>query len=341
MEKTATHARPLRRGFGWIDPFVVLLLATLAGAALFPPGDAFGPAMATAGGIAVAIQFFLSGLRLPPSVALQGLKAWRLHLTIVAFSFVLFPLLGFGMAAAASWYLTHELVAGLLFLTMLPTAVQTATTFTGIAGGNTAAAICAASISNLLGVLATPLLVALAMGSYSGMNASSALKIALQIVAPFILGQLLHKLTARWTDRWAPALKAVDRGAILLVVYGAFGAAVAGGLWQKLAPAQLVVTGSICAVMLALTLIVTSFVGRRLGFARADATAIMFCGSEKSLATGLPLSAILFHGPLSGVVILPVIMYHAMQLLVCAGVARRLARRQRSTFTSESVPARV
>lgn len=341
MGRTATHARSIRRVPGWIDFFVLLLLATLVGAALFPPPEAFGPALSIAGGIAVAIQFFLSGLRLPPSTALQGLKVWRLHLVIVAFSFVLFPLLGLGMAAATSWYLTPELIAGLLFLTMLPTAVQTATTFTGIAGGNTAAAICAASISNLLGVLATPLLVALAMGSSSGMNATSALKIGLQIVAPFLLGQLLHKLAVRWTDRWAPALKVVDRSAILLVVYTAFGAAVAGGLWQMLEPAQLVVTGGICAVMLVLTLFVTSLVGRKLGFARADATAIMFCGSEKSLATGLPLSAILFHGPLGGVVILPVIMYHAMQLLVCAGVARRLARRESGTPSNALEPAPV
>jgi sodium/bile acid cotransporter 7 len=311
-----------------VDLFVLLLLTTLAGAALFPPRDEFGPALATAGGVAVAVQFFISGLRLPSSAAVQGLKAWRLHLVIVSFSFGIFPLLGLGVAAGSSWYLSHELVAGLLFLTMLPTAVQTATTFTGIAKGHTAAAVAAASISNLLGIMVTPLLAALVLGSYSGMNISSAARIAVQIVAPFILGQLLHKLTIKWTERRALPLKIVDRAAILLVVYGAFGAAVADGLWQKLPPAQLIVTAGICAVMLALMLSVTALAGRKLGFTQADATAIMFCGSEKSLATGLPLSAILFHGPLGGVVILPVIMYHAMQLIVCASVARRMAKRQ-------------
>jgi sodium/bile acid cotransporter 7 len=341
MGKAVPRSRPFRRWTGWIDPFVLLLLITLFGAALLPPRDEFGPVLSTAGGIAVAAQFFISGLRLPASTALQGLKAWRLHLVIVAFSFGIFPLLGFGVAAGSSWYLTHELVAGLLFLTMLPTAVQTATAFTGIAGGNTGAAVCAAAISNLLGVVVTPLLVALALGSYSGINLSSAGKIALQIVAPFILGQQLHKLTARWTERWGPALKVVDRGAILLVVYGAFGAAVADGLWQKLPPAQLAVTAAICAVILAMTLSVTWLVGGKLGFTRADATAIMFCGSEKSLATGLPLSAILFHGPLAGVVILPIIMYHAMQLIVCASVARRLARHQSDVRAGALEPAPV
>jgi len=331
----------VRGWLGWIDPFVVLLLATLALAAVFPPGADAAPTLSTAGGIAVALQFFISGLRLPSSAALQGLTAWRLHLVIVSFSFVAFPLLGFGVAAGSAWYLDHGLVAGLLFLTMLPTAVQTATTFTGIARGNTAVAVCAASISNLLGVVVTPLLVALALGSYGGMDLSSAAKIGLQIVAPFVAGQLLHKLTVKWTRRWAPALKVVDRTAILLVVYGAFGAAVAGGVWQRIPVPQLAVTAGICALMLVLTLWVTSLVGRKLGFAPAEATAIMFCGSEKSLATGLPLSAILFQGPLGGVVILPVIIYHALQLIVCAGIARRLARRRSDVPTGTPEPAHV
>ncbi|VXC16323.1 putative sodium/bile acid symporter family (mazG-like) [Arthrobacter sp. 9AX] len=341
MGKKTALPGPHRHWPRWVDLFVLLLLATLIGGALLPPGREAMPALSTASGIAVAVQFFISGLRLPAAAAIRGLKAWRLHLVILASTFVLFPLLGLGVAAGSAWYLTHELVAGLLFLAMLPTAVQTATAFTAIARGNTAAAVCAASISNLLGVIATPLLVALVLGTYSGMNLSSVGKIVLQIVAPFVLGQLLHKPAARWLDRWATGLKAVDRGAILLVVYAAFGGAVADGLWRRLPPEQLVVTAGICAAMLALMLWLTSLAGRKLGFTPADSTAVMFCGSEKSLATGLPLSAILFQGPLGGVVILPVIIYHALQLIVCAAIARRLARRQTEPGTVVPEPARV
>lgn len=326
MGVLGSGAGTVSRRFRWLDPFVVLLLLTLGAAAVFPPRGELGPLLAVASGVAVAVQFFISGLRLSTSAAVQGLKAWRLHVVIAAASFVFFPLMGLGVAAGSSWYLTHELVAGLLFLTMLPTAVQTAITFTGIGRGNTAAAVCAASISNLLGIVVTPLLVALALGSYSGMNLGSAVRIVLQIVLPFVLGQLLNRRLDGWAARRALPLKVVDRGAILLVVYAAFGAAVANGLWEKLPLAQLAVTAGICALMLAVALTVTSLAARKMGFARADATAIMFCGSEKSLATGLPLSAILFHGPLAGVVILPVIMYHAMQLVVCAAIARRVAR---------------
>lgn len=178
----------------------------------------------------------------------------------------------------------------------------------------------------VMGLVLTAYL-ALFLGSYSGMNAASAVKIVLQIVVPFILGQLLNRKLGRWAQRRALPLKVVDRGAILLVVYAAFGSAVANGLWERLPQLQLMVTGGLCALMLALALVATSFTARKLGFARADATAIMFGGSEKSLAAGLPISAILFHGPLAGVVILPVIMYHAMQLVVCAAMARWMAKR--------------
>ncbi|BCW18431.1 bile acid:sodium symporter [Arthrobacter sp. NtRootA9] len=327
MGKIRARSSSARRRFGWVDPFLLLLLTTLAVAALWPPLGWMGPVLSTAAGIAVGLQFFISGLRLPPAAALQGVKAWRPHLVIVAFSFAAFPLLGLGVAVGSSWLLSRELVAGLVFLTMLPTAVQSATTFTGIAGGNTALAVCAASISNLLGVVATPLLAALVLGSFGSPHADAVLKIALQIFAPFVAGQLLHRPLARWTVRRAKPLRVVDRSAILLVVYGAFGAAVAGGLWQQIPPAQLAVTAGICAVLLALVLSATSLTARRLGFGRADATAVLFCGSQKSLASGLPLSAILFQGSFAGVVILPVIMYHAMQLIVCAAIARRLAKR--------------
>ncbi|MGP4030699.1 bile acid:sodium symporter family protein [Pseudarthrobacter sp. 1C304] len=311
----------------WLDPFVLLLLLTLLAAALLPPQGAVQGVLSVAGAVAIAVQFFISGLRLSTAEAVGGLRVWRLHLLIAAFSFVLFPLLGLGVAAASSWYLTPELVAGLLFLTMLPTAVQTAITFTAIARGNTAAAVCAASISNLLGIVVTPLLVALFLGSFSGMNAASAVRIVLQIVVPFMLGQLLNRRLGRWAQRRAAPLKLVDRGAILLVVYAAFGTAVANGMWDRLPRHQLAVAAGICALMLVLMLALTFFAARRMRFERADATAIMFGGSEKSLAAGLPISAILFPGPLAGVVILPVIMYHAMQLVLCAGIARRMAKR--------------
>ncbi|MGO4191127.1 bile acid:sodium symporter family protein [Arthrobacter sp. YAF17] len=316
-----------RTRFSWLDPFVVALLLTLLAAALLPPNAAAQGVLSVAGTAAIAVQFFISGLRLSTAEAVGGLRVWRLHLLIAGFSFVFSPLLGLGVAAGSSWYLTRELVAGLLFLTMLPTAVQTAVTFTTIARGNTAAAVCAASISNLLGIVVTPLLVALFLGSFSGMNAASALRIVLQIVVPFLLGQLLNRRLGRWAERRAAPLKLVDRGAILLVVYAAFGTAVANGVWDRLPRHQLVVAAGICALMLGLMLALTFFVARKMRFDRADATAIMFGGSEKSLAAGLPISAILFPGPLAGVVILPVIMYHAMQLVLCAVIARRMAKR--------------
>lgn len=235
----------------------MFLLVTLILAAVFPPSGSISGSLSTVAAVGVAVQFFISGLRLSTSAAVEGVRAWKLHLLISGCTFLIFPLRGLGVAAGTSWFLAPELVAGLLFLGVLPTAVQTAITFTGIERGNVAAAVCAASISNLRGIVLTPLLVALFLGSYGGMNLSSALKIVVQILVPFVLGQLLNRRLGGWAMRHALPLKIVDRGAILLVVYTAFGSAVANGLWQKLPPVQL-------AVVVAMQLIVCAALARRL-----------------------------------------------------------------------------
>ena len=208
---------------------------------------------------------------------------------------------------------------------MLPAALQTAITFTGIAGGNVATAVCAAALSNLLAVVVTPLLVLLVLGFEGRISSASAVKIVLQILVPFLLGHFLNRCLGRWAHRHALPLKVLDRSAVTLVVYTAFGTAVAGGIWREIQPLQLVVTGALCALILAVALWLTSLLGRRL-LSAADRMALIFCGSEKSLAAALPLAAVLFSGSVAGTVILPVICYHVMQLVVCACLARRLAR---------------
>ena len=318
-------AAKVQKKGAWADPFILLLLLTLTAAALFPPENRTGAALSVVAGYAVALQFFISGLRLSSAAAVAGLTSWRTHLLILIFSFVVLPAAGIGLAAASAWYLPGELVTGIIFLTMLPTAIQTAVTFTGIAKGNVATAVCAASLSNLLAVVVTPLLVLLVLGSEGRISAASALKVVLQIVVPFLLGQFLNRWLGPWAHRHVLPLKVLDRSAIMLVVFTAFGASVSGGIWKQMQPVQLVVTGALCALILAAALWLTALAGRRL-LPSGDRAALIFCGSEKSLAAALPLSAALFSGSVAGVVILPVILYHVMQLIVCAFLARRLTR---------------
>ncbi|MGS2810458.1 bile acid:sodium symporter family protein [Nocardia sp. MW-W600-9] len=308
----------------WLDPFVALLLLTLVVAASAPPVGRFAEFLADARGAIVAIVFLSAGLRISPAATWKGLKAWRLHGLILAVTFVFLPMLATVFALVAAQFVSRELATGLLFLGALPSVVQTSVTFVSMARGNTAAAICAASLSNLVGVVATPLLVVLTIGSYAGIGIGQVAEVLVQILLPFTLGQMLHSKLGTWVNKHAGTVRWIDRGAVLMIVYSAFGAAVAGGVWQRLPTAQLAVVSALCAALLAIALATTYFGSGALGFDRTDRSVITFCGSEKSLTTGLPMSAILFSGTLAGVVIIPVIVYHQLQLVACSLIARRL-----------------
>lgn len=308
-----------------VDPFVAMLLATLFIATVLPARGTAAELLPIAGSVAVAVLFFVSGLRLSPAAVAAGIRDWRLQATILAMTFVLFPAIGWAATTLATPWLSTDLALGLLFLAALPSVVQTSTAFTSIAGGNAAASVCAASASNLLGIVLTPVLVAVLTSSDAGIDVGPVLKIVSQILVPFAIGQLLHGRFGEAAARHASSLRIVDRGAILLIVYSAFGAAVVGGVWERIAVGELLMVVGLCAGLLILMLAGTWWAGRRLGFSRENRIPLMFCGAEKSLTTGLPIAAIIFAGPMAGVVVIPVIIYHQLQLLVCALLARRLA----------------
>lgn len=311
----------------WVDPFVALLLLTLVVAAVLPPVGWFAEFLTDVRGVIIAVVFLSAGLRISPAATWKGLKAWRLHGLTLATTFVFLPVVAGLFALLASQVVSRELVTGLLFLGALPSVVQTSVTFVSMARGNTAAAICAASLSNLVGVLATPLLVVLTIGSYAGIGIGQVAEVLVQILLPFAIGQVLHSRLGGWAGRHGTAVRWIDRGAVLMIVYSAFGAAVAGGVWHRLPGTELVVVAAVCAALLAIALATTYFGSGALGFDLADRSVITFCGSEKSLTTGLPMSAILFTGPLAGVVIIPVIIYHQLQLIACSLIARKLGDR--------------
>ncbi|MCF3182407.1 bile acid:sodium symporter [Streptomyces polychromogenes] len=308
-----------------LDPYVLALLATVGLAALLP---ARGPAATVADGAstaAVALLFFLYGARLSTREALEGLRHWRLHLTVLACTFVLFPALGLAARALVPTLLTQPLYNGLLFLCLVPSTVQSSIAFTSIARGNVPAAICAGSFSSLAGIALTPLLAgALLGGDGGGFSAGSLLKIVLQLLLPFLLGQLLRPWTGGFLTRRKKVLGYVDRGSILLVVYAAFSAGVAAGVWHRVSLPRLGALMAVEAVLLALMLLVTWHGSARLGFGRADRIAIQFAGSKKSLAAGLPMASVLF-GAQASLAVLPLMLFHQMQLMVCAVLARRRA----------------
>ena len=214
-----------------------------------------------------------------------------------------------------------------MFLTLLPSTVQSSIAFTSVARGNVAAAVCSASFSNLAGIVVTPALAALLMrqagGSGSGFSLSSVESIVGQLLVPFVAGHLLRPLIGGWVGRHKGLVSLVDRGSILLVVYTAFGAAVVGGLWHKVSGEDLALVFALCCVLLAGVLAATWAAGRAMGLDRADRVVLVFCGSKKSLASGVPMAGVLFPPAQVGLVILPLMIFHQIQLIACAVIARR------------------
>lgn len=304
------------------DPYIWALMAMVGLASALPAVGDFAAALQGLVNACIVVLFFLHGAKLSREAVVAGAGHWRLHLAVLAASFVLFPLLGMGLAAISG--LPPRLATGLVFLSLLPSTVQSSIAFTAVARGNVAAAVCSAAVSNLLGIFLTPLLVAWALGgSGAGVSLEAVERIVGQLLVPFVAGHMLRPWIGGFIGAHKAAVGLVDRGSILLVVYSAFSAAVAQGLWHQLPGAVLAQTVALCAVLLAAVLGLTWLAGRGLGLARADAIVLQFCGSKKSLATGVPIAGVLFPASQVGAVILPLMVFHQLQLIACAILARQ------------------
>ena len=311
------------------DNFTLALLIVIGLASLLPcRGDA-AQIFDVVTNIGVALLFFLHGAKLSREAVIAGLTHWRLHLVVMLCTFALFPLLGLVLKPALLTVITPDLYLGVLFLCTLPSTVQSSIAFTSMARGNVPAAVCSASASNMLGIFLTPMLVGLIVMPHTGatISADSFLKIILQLLLPFVLGQVARRWIGDWVGRHAQLLRPVDQGSILLVVYTAFSQAVVEGIWQQVPISALVYLLLVSGVLLALVLLLTTVLSRRLGFSKEDEITIVFCGSKKSLASGVPIAKVLFSSQAIGMMVLPLMLFHQIQLMVCAVLAQRYARR--------------
>lgn len=328
--------------FGYLrllfDNFTLILLAVVAAATLLPAqgqGALFFDWLTVA---AIALLFFMHGAKLSRQAIIAGATHWRLHLLVFGCTFVLFPLLGLAAKPVLLPLLGEQLYLGVLFLCVLPGTVQSAIAFTALAGGNVPAAVCSASASSILGILVTPLLVALLMQVESDATVSplrSIGAISMQLLLPFVLGHSLRPVIGRWVDQYKKQLSRLDQGSILLVVYTALSASVVEGLWNTVSSSRLLVLTLVCCLLLAVVLCLTNWLGRRFGFSRADQITIVFGGSKKSMATGVPMAQVLFAGPLLGPALLPLMIFHQIQLMVCAVLAQHYAREERVLRTTD------
>ncbi|WP_375244047.1 bile acid:sodium symporter family protein [Sphingomonas parapaucimobilis] len=312
----------IQRLFSVFEPFILSLLATVALATILPARGAFATFAGYLADAGIVLLFFLHGAKLSREAIWTGLRNWPLHLAVLASTFLLFPLLGLGMIRLPG--IDPSLAMGILFLTLLPSTVQSSIAFTAIARGNVAAAICSASFSNLLGILVTPALVAILMKveGGAGVSLASIEGILLQLLAPFVAGHLLRPWIGGFVGRHKGVLTLVDRGSILLVVYTAFGAAVVEGLWTRVSPGDLGRLFLLCLLLLGLILAATYMIARLMRLSPEDAIVLQFCGSKKSLASGVPMAGVLFPAAQVGVILLPVMLFHQIQLIACAMLAR-------------------
>ena len=316
----------IRRILSFVEPFILMLLGTVVLASVLPARGEWARAAGIVADAGIVLLFFLHGAKLSREAIWQGARNWRLHLAVLATTFAVFPLLGLAFGRLPG--LAAPVAAGMVFLTLLPSTVQSSIAFTAIARGNVAAAVCSASFSNLIGIVLTPALVALTMsgvGGQAGISLAAVESIVLQLLVPFVAGHLLRPWIGGFIGRHKGLVGIVDRGSILLVVYTAFGAAVVEGLWHRVSAADLALIAAACVALLAIVLVLTWLAGRALGFTREDQIVLLFCGSKKSLASGVPMAGVLFPAAQVGAVLLPVMLFHQIQLIACAIIARRYA----------------
>ncbi|HUH39930.1 MAG TPA: bile acid:sodium symporter family protein [Castellaniella sp.] len=313
------------------DRFTLILIAVVTAASVVPAygqGAVFFEWLTTA---AIALLFFLHGAKLSREAIIAGATHWRLHGVVFIWTFVIFPILGWLLRPVLLPMLGEPLYVGVIYLCVLPGTVQSAIAFTSIARGNVPAAVCAASASSIVGIVITPLLLQFmlsadtqALGGSSLWNAI--LKISVQILLPFVVGHLMRPVIGGWMDRHRKLVVAVDQSSILLVVYTAFSESVISGLWQTVPVDALFKLVLVCCVLLAVVLVLNTWSTRRLGFNREDEITIVFCGSKKSMATGVPMAQVLFSAAAIGPVLLPLMIFHQIQLMVCAVLAQHYQR---------------
>jgi sodium/bile acid cotransporter 7 len=307
------------------DTFTILLVCSVVLASLLPASGSFADHFGVATSLTIALLFFLHGARMSTDIVIAGILHWRLHLVILLTTFAVFPLLGLALGLIPHSLLPQPLYLGILFLCVLPSTVQSSIAFTSIAGGNVPAAICSASASNILGMFLTPLLVGLlfSVGGHGTFSWDVMEKILLQLLAPFVAGQILQPWIGNWVRSKKRILTPVDRGSILMVVYGAFSKAVVEGLWLTFSLRDFAVVIALDMLLLGFVLTVTMRGSRLLGFNRPDQITITFCGSKKSLASGVPIAGVIFAGQSIGAVVLPLMLFHQIPLMVCAMMAQK------------------
>src|SRR5690554_73520 len=313
-----------------LDSFTLLLLGVIVLATVIPVRGETAEALSLIGTLAVALLFFLHGAALSRQQIVDGATHWRLHIVITALTFVFFPMAVLpinALGGIAPQWMPADLGLGFLYLGVLPSAVSSSIAYTAMARGNVPAAICSAAASNVFGMMLTPFLLLLLV-STSGTGDFAVLEalkdIVLQLLLPFAVGHALRPWLGGFLGRNEKLMARYDQCVIWIIVYSAFSHSVVSGLWQNLPLQAIVFTIAICFGLLGLFMLIARMMVRKLGFSLEDEAAVVFCGSKKSLASGLPMAKVLFSGhPGFGMIVLPIMCYNQIQVIVGAILAQK------------------
>ena len=303
-----------------IDPFLPAMCVALVAAWKWPgAGAADGPIHAGfLTQLSIAAIFLVQGLSLQGEHLRHGLSVIRVHLLTQATIFLIFPILTIGLLHFFPGSLPTGCRTGIIFLAVLPTTISTAVVYTDKAGGNPATALFNVTLANFLGILIVPIAMT-TLQEGATLEASAFIKtILLLLVLPFTMGQILRARGMNWMDRHKDLARNLCQGFILFILWAAFCNSFAGNIFQGQEPGFLI---SLCVHLLVLLLamrILIPAISNVLKIARQDRPAFFFCGSEKPLAAGLPMGTALFgaENPQLGMILLPVLAYHPMQLLL-------------------------
>ncbi|MFP6847600.1 MAG: bile acid:sodium symporter family protein [Pseudomonas sp.] len=287
--------------------------------------------------IGIALIFFLHGIGLSSQKIKQGLSNWRLHVLIQVTTFVIYPLIwviaGQGMLAL----LPSALAIGFCYLFALPSTISSSVAMTSIGKGNVPGAIFNASLSSILGIILTPLLVGLftdVQGAQMEMTATI-VSVAKLLLLPMVIGQLCRPLLAALLERYKSITNKVDKWVILMIVLNAFSDSVAEHIWVGFSVYLLLSCVAICLVVLLAIAYFLQFSCKKLQFNHEDEVAAVFCGTKKTLAAGIPMAKVIFGAnPNLGMILLPIMLYHPIQLFYCAMLANRYAARATTAATA-------
>ncbi|WP_239502620.1 bile acid:sodium symporter family protein [Vibrio astriarenae] len=279
--------------------------------------------------LGIALVFLLHGLNLSRKDIAAGMTNWRLHGFIQSTTFVVYPLLWLIFGHLFSLHMPSALAIGFCYLLVLPSTISSSVAMTSIAKGNVPGAIFNASLSSIIGVFITPLLIFVLVGieGESGDAIGTIVSVAKLLILPMVIGQLLRPILKDWLARNKQIINKIDKIVIILIVYNVFCDSIESNIWSQFSLTLLLSSVVLCFVLLLAMVHVVQWSAKKVGFNRQDEIAAVFCGTKKTLAAGVPMAKVIFaNDPSLGMILLPIMLYHPIQIFYCAVLADRYAK---------------